>query len=265
MEIITVTSISEIKGIINSARNPSYTLQFRGQGCDNCDWKLRPSIVHQLDIQTVAEFKNQEFKLIEKFKKKIANSNCEHRILQASSPTGFQNEWLWLFQAQHYRLPTRIMDWSLDWKRALYFSLNEPKHDSSDGQLWIYQSPIGNDLSEHLEGYLNVDPYNIVDTAIIIPSYHIVGNQSDYIASERQFHQMSRFLIQPDEESLVPFEENHSYANNLIKLIIPANSKSLIKNFIDPDIDGEEFFYIEEDSIILEIIRDIKQQFLKPN
>ncbi len=42
----------------------------------------------------------------------------------------------WLFLMQHYRLPTRLLDWSESPIVALYFVIADKKHDFEDGALW---------------------------------------------------------------------------------------------------------------------------------
>jgi len=41
-----------------------------------------------------------------------------------SLPNGVESYWSWLFQMQHYGVPTRLLDWSRDALVALYFATN---------------------------------------------------------------------------------------------------------------------------------------------
>src|ERR1700686_5463837 len=133
MFIKTVESFEEIKAFISDLRHPLFGLQFRGQVCNSCGWKLRPSIIHQSNIDSVEGLLKEESRFINKFKERITSNSLIHRILQVKDPIHFQNEWQWLIQAQHYGLPTRLLAWSLDWQRALYFSVDDPGYDDRDG------------------------------------------------------------------------------------------------------------------------------------
>src|SRR6516162_4373931 len=42
----------------------------------------------------------------------------------------------WLFLMQHYRLPTRILDWSLSPLVAAHFVVANAHHDDRDGAIW---------------------------------------------------------------------------------------------------------------------------------
>lgn len=39
-------------------------------------------------------------------------------------PNGVESYWSWLFQMQHYGVPTRLLDWSRDALVALYYATN---------------------------------------------------------------------------------------------------------------------------------------------
>jgi len=42
----------------------------------------------------------------------------------------------WWVHAQHYGCPTRLLDWTTNPLKALFFALNEPAHDSRPGVFW---------------------------------------------------------------------------------------------------------------------------------
>jgi len=47
-----------------------------------------------------------------------------------------KDEWDWIFLMQHYRAPTRLLDWSESPLVALYFALVDKLQEDSDGALW---------------------------------------------------------------------------------------------------------------------------------
>jgi hypothetical protein len=259
MFIKTVGSFEEIKTFISGLGHPLFVLQFRGQVCNSCDWKLRPSIIHQRNIDSVEGLLKEESRFINTFKERITSNSLIHRILQVENPIHFQNEWQWLIQAQHYGLPTRLLDWSLDWQRALYFSIDDPDYDDADGQLWIYRCPNGMIYPETSDGFLTMNPVKIDAPSVIIPSYHILPNQKEFKASENAWHQMSRFLVQSDRETLIPLENNPFFKDILVKLVIPGKSKADLRDFIDPAKDGRSYFYGEPDKTIEVIVKDLKR------
>lgn len=45
--------------------------------------------------------------------------------------------WEWLFIMQHHGVSTRLLDWSESPLAGLYFALDDPKKDRTDGLLWM--------------------------------------------------------------------------------------------------------------------------------
>ena len=46
----------------------------------------------------------------------------------------------WLFLAQHYGLPTRLLDWTENALVGLYFSVEDKQHDEEDACLWAFKA-----------------------------------------------------------------------------------------------------------------------------
>lgn len=90
---------------------------WRGQ--KQADWNLQPSLFNR-GLAHKEENLNARFKLMAKVRRgEVPNS---------SDSLG------WLFLMQHYRLPTRLLDWSQSPLVALYFAVEKP--DDTDAAIW---------------------------------------------------------------------------------------------------------------------------------
>lgn len=95
---------------------------FRGQ---RKDWELLPSITHFKDHSALL---NNEKETLEQFKREsIPYINCMPK-----------SDWQWLALAQHYRLPTRLLDWTNNPLAALWFAVEMPAVDSNQAIVWAY-------------------------------------------------------------------------------------------------------------------------------
>src|SRR5882724_11069409 len=149
MQVITKNTLEEIEVIVDRFRSPFSHLLFRGEACNNCNWKLRPSLIRDENMLSVERLLQEEIRFNTEFKRRIIDAGLQRKILEGQNPLGFQSQWEWLTQAQHYGLPTRLFDWSIDFRRALYFAVDDTVYDKNDGQLWIYQGPNGIILSDN--------------------------------------------------------------------------------------------------------------------
>ncbi|MBW4191553.1 FRG domain-containing protein [Enterobacter bugandensis] len=112
-----IDSVTSFLDYIYKQTPPKYTRCYRGQS--NTLWSLRPSVMRGL------------------------RANAERQIfseLMVESPTEFNGDRLMfdkLVRAQHYGLPTRLLDVSLNPLVALYFACNEETHHDANGAVHL--------------------------------------------------------------------------------------------------------------------------------
>lgn len=114
---------------------------FRGHA--NKDWTLCPSALRPADegertraINSIAEFRHR----------------LEYRLPKAPLP---KEKFKWLQIAQHYGLPTRLLDWTQSPAVALYFACQEENHD---GAIYVINPRNLNRVSKPDAEFDIVDP-----------------------------------------------------------------------------------------------------------
>ena len=125
-QTVEISSIKDLLAALEGNLGNS-TLWYRGQS--DLSWSLLPSLARHTNGLT------KEQDLIAKFKQNAS-------LLLQSAPS---NDWDWLTIMQHYRVPTRLLDWTESPLVALYFSV--VPHTHADGALWVLEPTILNRAS----------------------------------------------------------------------------------------------------------------------
>ncbi len=145
---------------------------------------------------------------------------------------------LWI-HAQHHGLPTRLLDWSTNPLKALFFAVNEPRSDGRDGVLWFASySAWREELNKAHSAYWESE---------LVPLFPDQSNP-------RLTQQESSFLSYPlplGNGPLVPIEKLVETAGETLKLTkftIPAEKKESLRRELSvlgiqyrllfPDIEG---------------------------
>ena len=193
-------------------------LWWRGQ--EESDWKLTPGIFRSGD-----EKKEQDINNLFRMKAKTRYSNCPNR----------DDLFSWLFLMQHYRLPTRLLDWTENPLVALFFAVENKKSDDKDAAIWALKPSILNSTQVKKNKILlsgNVDAKPIVSEAFNVNSHNpdrkIVAVNPEQ-ADIRQLIQQSEFTV---HGSPTPMENLNESDMFLGKILIPSNAKVAFRQLL---------------------------------
>jgi len=115
-------------------------LWFRGHA--SSEWELSPSLVREINSQEHPSL--DKLALVEQYAlkrfKQLAPAVLGGRTVS--------DEGEWLLLMQHYRLPTRLLDWTENPLVALYFAISSSigTDENDDGALWILDPSMQNRL-----------------------------------------------------------------------------------------------------------------------
>jgi len=237
---------------------PTRQEYYRGQVCS--EWAIKPSLVRDLkSTEKVVEIENR---IMEFFQTEIKNRNYGDKIFLHEKPIPYQNEWAWLSQAQHYGIPTRLLDWTIKPEVALYFAVENPIYDDKDGQfLIIYtsNSDFKTETHEHPQ-YFETHPKDVTETWLLNPCFYYVDDENS-TAEVRRARQHGKFTLQSVEKSLVGLDEqtellipwNKTIDTVIEKYVIPASVKSQIRlDLISKGWHGD-YLYVNDDKEINDI------------
>jgi len=128
----TLSSVKEFLAHLEKIKYVERNLWYRGVG--NVDYKLVPTLFRNRQATSQPDFQRLERELNETFQ------NRSVPYTGNSLATGL--DWNRLFFMQHYRVPTRLLDWSGSPLVALHFAvtsvhLDESGSPTNDAALWI--------------------------------------------------------------------------------------------------------------------------------
>lgn len=242
---------------------PLHQEYFRGQVSNT--FVLKPSLSRCFsDNESLLKI---EKLLIDDFKKEMKTHNKIDKLSLNKNPLEFQNEWACLVQSQHYRLPTRMLDWTLKWEVALYFAVEEQFGDkeylnSHAGQFWVFYVPDEIIMSiENQNAYYRTDPNKFNETVFLNPSFFWTNNYENETSERRRARQHGKFSIQSALNSLAPLEQQADIIPHLEKYCIPSNAKKQIRLALEYERISGDFLYAGEDDTINDIISSLKAKY----
>ena len=231
---------------------------YRGQGRNI--WRLEPTIIR--NIKDVNEIKKIEIQLINDFHQMLVKYNLSNHIQSGFLKGKFHSDWLLIQQAQHYGIPTRFMDWTINWEVALFFAVANPADDDYDADFWIYiVQPEDLELDNHLTTYYDFSPYSFDKSIFLNAAGYLSDDYLSKIAMRRVARQNGRFFIQPYNLLSVPLEENASHQKYLHRVTIPREIKEDLRSELSRFNYTSEGMYIITEPLIENIKYDLRKKY----
>lgn len=112
-----INTLADYMSLVGQLQNESDVLWYRGIG--DASYSLVPSLFRHPKAKTHSELRQLESRLNEAFRNRSI----------PFAPVRFnqENDWDQLFYMQHYRIPTRLLDWSFSPLVGLYFAVTSAK------------------------------------------------------------------------------------------------------------------------------------------
>jgi hypothetical protein len=237
MKITTCRSFKELETTIDQFRHPGSEFVFRGLP-DHC-YSLQTRIEDKIRDKIRAN--DSMKKMIQLFNELLHKKGLANEIYkdhsQFSEPN-YKNEWFMLCQSQHLGVPTLLMDWSFDWKKALFFCAFDNQNKFKSGSLWVFNFNgfTHNDDSLDSKSIYCSDPYQYTgEPRIINPSFEMGSHI--FLAANRINYQDGRFFVQSINESIEPLENKDHFKGRLTKVIITPECKfEIIEKYSSPQV-----------------------------
>ena len=253
-----VERIREYRGLLGFNAGRLICEMYRGHG--RSYWKLLPNLARNIDDPN--KIKAIEKNIVTDFHNELTSAGLTKHIQDGFLNGEFHSDWLLIQQAQHYRVPTRFMDWTIDWEVALFFAVSNPDDDNYDGHFWIYiVQPEMFVADNNRSPYLHNDPFEFNQTIFLNSSDFLSEEYLTKIAQRRKFRQNGRFCIQPYDKSVYDLDSQEIHKPNLYPVIIPNYLKKNIREELADKGITNETLYVEEEQNINNIINKLRQKY----
>jgi hypothetical protein len=211
--------ISSIPDLVNIAVNIYEEAQsdiwWRGQACFK--WQLVAG-VHREDHGA-----RYEKNIVQRF---IMRAPARHKRLPRDKDYA-----TWLFLMQHYRLPTRLLDWTESALIAVFFAVSESEHLKQAGSLWALNPYVLNKRFCDRHAPMTADSPEVVP--IFRPAFSDDSPEFERVAAVTPSHVDQRILNQLGVFTVhgmrTPLDD-HPHASEFLRMYeIPAAAKEVMR------------------------------------
>lgn len=272
----TVNNLEELFHIVFNEENifsSSHDLFiFRGQA--DSAWRLVPSVFRRYNMppSNFIEFHNNMadpepfFKIarLQGLERNVYREFFERLRAYPQVRVNFHDPWEMLCLAQHFGVPTRLLDWTGNLNVAAYLCVSEKSYENTDGAIWCLNASL---ISVDRNPPRADDPFNGVyydreervsriDDLPLPTSFLPTWEKREYlpeetaygfrvlrapIADDRIKNQDSFFTVDVTKQNIVDkpddvvihYDQIDLCKDYLLKIIIPADAKKSIKNDLE--------------------------------
>ena len=171
---------------------------FRGQPIDK---PLLPKVARESQLQDLSA---REKSMLREFERRI----------QAFGYHNIKSDWELMSLAQHYGLPTRMLDWSRSALASMWFACRRPQ-DGFQGDPVVWCLPL--DEEDFLNASPKGSPFSVGKTKFFEPAH--VSNR---ISAQDGLFSVHRFS--KTSGKFVALDSNPDYFSRLVKIVIPAQT-----------------------------------------
>lgn len=235
METIRPNSLGEFLEIFNSFYN-SGNDYYRGQS--DAKWDIIPGLARNRNISL--SFLEVENQLNLNYKEKIIELGLTSLVPIAED--SYHESWEMLMAAQHYGLPTRLLDFSNNQYVALGFTIFDSQNLNEDGALIVYKNA---DYNQRNDNKFFKNSFTAGEESFFMqaPIYKFKEDNSTKSSEIRKLIQGSKFFYRGNKNLFCCLSHDEEHSKNLVKIIIPKEVKqNLAEYFIKKSNISNDFY-----------------------
>jgi hypothetical protein len=202
----SVETVVELLALLDKLELVGEAVAFRGQPER---WPLVPDIGRSPFLQQARGYDHWidfEEDLLDKFKK------LSHPFIADRQ----RSDWDWLYIARHHGLPTRLLDWSTNPLKGMFFAVQDFRYDDKESVLWALE------MTGWMETMEGEKRSKLRDMLLVYPP-HI---NERIIAQDGCF---TVFPLPPDHGDFVPAEKNR-LVRRTVEVLIPASARRRLRS-----------------------------------
>lgn len=229
MKIHEPKSLKEFLDVFEKLNNDGKHY-YRGQS--DTAWSLITGLGRNSNLKNSQHISKIEQSLLRSFKKVTKHPSCKDNIY--IQPNGYHDTWQWVMIAQHYGLPTRLLDFSIDKSYALQFAICVIENLEKSGAFFIYK--IDETYKDPVDEIFKSSFFLPLSSFMFQVPIYFNSNYSDNLSSRRQLIQRSKFFFIDLYNIFKCLSENSIHSNNITKVVIQKDFKlDLIKYLIEKE------------------------------